>query len=325
MSETSAYSGHQFTPEARNNSWSNMYGFVPDGGRVLDVGCSVGNFGEALERLKGCTVVGVDLNADDIAIAATRLSEAYVLDVSDAEAIGVLGTFDAILFADVIEHLVDPRATLRTIRSLLNPGGIVVYSIPNMGHLSVRLDLLEGRFPYTETGLLDKTHLHYYDAHEIEDVFTAAGFGIIEEEPVVAGYPRGWIDDRLVRLGLTASDEFFAALDESESNVFQYVGVAIPLSGLPRNPAPPVRKVMPVDELLNYANEITIENEHLKNTDDLNVELIAAKAELSRTQDERDAIRHEFVALRDHVAFVKRHPFAFLKRTIDGRLRRGRR
>lgn len=325
MSETSAYSGHQFTPEARNNSWSNMYDFVPEGGRVLDVGCSGGNFGEALERLKGCTVVGVDLNADDIAIAATRLSEAYVLDVSDTEAIGVLGTFDAILFADVIEHLVDPRATLRTIRALLNPGGVVVYSIPNMGHLSVRLDLLEGRFPYTETGLLDKTHLHYYDAHEVEDVFRAAGYGIIEEEPVVAGYPRAWIDDRLARLGLTASDEFFSALDESESNVFQHVGVAIPLSGLPRNSAPPVLKVMPVDELLGYANGVVAENEHLKNTDALNVELIAARAELSRTQEERDAIRHEFTALRDHVAFVKRHPFAFLKRTIDGRLRRGRR
>ncbi len=318
MGETSAYANHGFVPDSRNNSWSNMLSFIPEGSRVLDVGCSVGNFAEALEKMNGCSVVGVDLNADDIAEARGKISEAYVLDVTDGKAVATLGTFDVVIFADVLEHLVDPRGTLRAIRELLRPNGVIVYSIPNMGHLSVRLDLMGGRFSYTETGLLDKTHLHYYDAHEIEDMFTAAGYGILTEDPVVSEYPKPWVTEKLAGLGLTANEEFFNLIKSSESHVFQYVGVAIPLAGLPRNTAPKRPGITPIDEILNYANRILAENDRLKNTD-------ALALELGQTRVERDALTGEVAGLRQHLAFMKKHPFKFLARKVSQRFSRVRR
>jgi 2-polyprenyl-3-methyl-5-hydroxy-6-metoxy-1,4-benzoquinol methylase len=346
MGETSAYSSHLFVRGTRNNSWSNMLSFIPEGSRVLDVGCSAGNFGEALEQMNSCTVVGVDLNPVDIDEARGKISEAYVLDVSDTAAVAGLGTFDVVLFADVLEHLPDPRATLVAIRALLRPGGVVVYSIPNMGHLSVRLDLLEGRFTYTETGLLDKTHLHFYDAFEIEDVFTAAGYGIREEDPVVSEYPQRWVTERLAGLGLTADEKFFELLKATDSHVYQYVGVAIPLASLPRNTAPIRTRVTPPDEILGFANRIAAENEALKNTDAalvaaaqarLEAELLAtaktaalaerdsATAELAATVAARDALAGEVAGLRAHLTFMKTHPVAFLTRKIVERFPRAQR
>ena len=263
MAELSQYSDHYFVPEGANSSWSNMYQYIPDGATVLDVGCSTGNFGQALEQLKGCTVTGVDLNENDIAVAKRRISNAYVFDISAAGAREKLGGFDVVVFADVIEHLPDPRATLRAVHGLLNEGGVVVYSIPNMGHVSVRIDLLEGRFPYAELGLLDRTHLHFYDRHEVFDVFQSAGFAVIAEKPVMVGYPSDWTSRRLRAVGLDATPAFFDMLRVTEADVFQYVGVAVRAAAAAL--ATPQRDAfaLPPDVMLEESNRLIAENQRL--------------------------------------------------------------
>lgn len=264
MAPSSRYSGHYFDEEAPNNSWSNLYRYVPRGSRVLDVGCATGNFGAALRELKDCTVVGVDLNEADVREAATKLDAAHVLDIAGEGIADRLGTFDIVVFADVLEHLVDARAALRAVHSMLNDGGVVLFSIPNMAHLSVRLDLLQGLFPYTELGLLDRTHLHFYDRFEVHDLFAAAGFQITDESPVERGYPREWIAERLAAVGLSALPQFFSMLQHSDAHVFQYVGVAAVSATTPLLAARPGGTVTPVDDLLERANQIIAENASLK-------------------------------------------------------------
>lgn len=261
-SSLSPYSNHLFTVGALNNSWSNMYDYIPEGARVLDVGCSTGNFGEALEKLKRCTVIGVDINQADISEARSKISAAHVLDITSGIGSQDLGSFDVILLADVLEHLPDPRTVLRTLHSHLNSGGFVVYSIPHMGHWSVRLDLLEGRFPYTQLGLLDRTHLHFYDRYEIHDMFSAGGFVITAENPTVSGYPERWTGDRLNSIGLEPTPTFFAMLKNTEAHVYQYIGTAAPTSEAP--PLIPREEVSPPDELLQRANSAILEVDRLE-------------------------------------------------------------
>jgi 2-polyprenyl-3-methyl-5-hydroxy-6-metoxy-1,4-benzoquinol methylase len=226
----SAYSDHRFNPSGTNDSWSNLFALIPPGSRVLDVGCSSGNFGEALERLSGCTVVGIDLNEADVAEAATKISSALVFDVTTAVSLEPLGSFDVVVFADVLEHLVDPRGVLTRIRSILNEGGFAVYSIPNMTHTSVRLDLLGGVFGYTETGILDRTHLHFYDRIEVDDVFVGGGFEITDESPVIFEYPAEMLENSLGALGLefADADRFVSMLTKTDGTVLQFVGKAVP-------------------------------------------------------------------------------------------------
>lgn len=293
MATLSPYSKHFFTPEGSNNSWSNMYNFVPAGSRVLDVGCSTGNFGAALEELKGCSVIGIDINEQDIIEARTKISEAYVLDITQPNVAEQLGLFDAIIFADVIEHLVDPRAALRATHALLAEDGLVVYSIPHMGHMSVRLDLLEGRFPYTELGLLDRTHLHFYDRLEVHDVFSSAGFRIVGERPTVSSYPQQWIDERLAALGLTATPTFYQQLQHTEADVYQYIGAAAPDQAGPLVPAPSRKEISPPDEILERASEVLAENQRLS-----------------------DAL----IALQSRVRELKKNPVGALARELKRRM-----
>lgn len=327
---TSQYSNHVFDPGTRNNSWANMFHYIPAGSRVLDVGCSTANFGEALEQTHECTVVGVDLNHADIDEAKGKISEAYVLDVAAEASVALLGTFDVILFADVLEHLTDPRDTLRKVRPLLRDGGRIVYSIPNMGHLSVRLDLLEGRFPYTDVGLLDKTHLHFYDGPEIELVFSTAGYRITDEDPVVSEYPEGWVTERLARLGLAPGGRFFELIHASESHVYQYVGVAVPGPEMAGEPPPRPNRVTPPDEILAYANGILSENDSLKNEDGLYRQLqeertIAEdlRGQVEHLRAEAGNLRSQVEAARAHMSFVKQHPLQYVSGKLACRLKRG--
>nr|NIQ78923.1 glycosyltransferase [Anaerolineae bacterium] len=72
----------------------------------------------------------------------------------------------------------DPRAVLAKVRPLLREGGYVLASIPNIAHVSVRIMLLDGKFAYTEKGLLDRTHLRFFAKTGIETLFQEAGYSI---------------------------------------------------------------------------------------------------------------------------------------------------
>ena len=94
------------------------------------------------------------------------------------------GAFDAVLFGDVLEHLSDPPAALVRVRPWLSPRGVVVASVPNVGHWSVVADLLEGRFDYVPYSLLSGTHIRFFTRATLADLFEASGYHVEEVEGV---------------------------------------------------------------------------------------------------------------------------------------------
>lgn len=153
---------------------------VPPGYRsVLDVGCGQGNNAKYL-RQKGATyVAGIEITPENAAIARTQMDELWCCSVEDELPFRV-GQFDLIICADVLEHLVDPWAALRKLRSLLSPRGYILASIPNIRYLSVLYGLLiKGRFQYVPAGVLDRTHLRFFTRLEIANLFEATGFEIV--------------------------------------------------------------------------------------------------------------------------------------------------
>ncbi|HLK48307.1 MAG TPA: class I SAM-dependent methyltransferase [Bryobacteraceae bacterium] len=154
-----------------------------DGRRVLDVGCAQGYLAEILAG-RGFDVTGVDLpgtpHGDSFRFVAGDL---------DAGLPALEGAFDFILCADVLEHLRDPLAMLRDCRRLLAPGGRLIASLPNSGHLYFRWNVLMGRFPRHDKGLFDRTHLQFYVWDGWVDLLARAGFRI--EDTRVSGVPVG--------------------------------------------------------------------------------------------------------------------------------------
>lgn len=147
-----------------------------NGKRLLDVGCARGHLSVALAN-QGWNVTGVEYDAADAAIA--RASGIDVIVGSAEEALDTLSEkFDVIVFADVLEHFVQPLEVLTRATALLAPNGRIVISIPNVAHLTVRLQLLLGSFTYTDRGILDRTHLHFYTKKTLNEMITAAGLTV---------------------------------------------------------------------------------------------------------------------------------------------------
>jgi 2-polyprenyl-3-methyl-5-hydroxy-6-metoxy-1,4-benzoquinol methylase len=226
----SNYTKLKFNPEEKNSPYVKIYNFIKNGSTVLDIGCSSGNFGKALIELKNCTVDGIDLNQNDIRLASKVLTMAKVANVETSNLEEVLKgkRYDVIVMADVLEHLVDPVSSLKSIQKLLNRDGFLAFSIPNMAHISVRLNLLLGDFPYTETGLLDKTHLHFYDIYEAERLIERSGYSIEKYDSTVVNFPRSMVRERLANVGLQTEERFFDLINDTYGNIYQFVAKIVP-------------------------------------------------------------------------------------------------
>lgn len=223
----SNYSDSSFHKDNANTSWYKVFYLIPKGSKVLDVGCSSGNFGAELINRRKCIVDGIEINAGDYKKAKTKLHNVYKLDVERDSLEALKEKYDIIYFGDVIEHLVNPVGTLRRVKQFLTPTGKVLFSIPNMAHVSVRLSLLKGDFEYTKTDLLDNTHLHFYSLDEVYRVFQEAGFEIDHIDFIKRDYPRTVIIEWLDGLGLKGDKNFYESLRKPEAAAYQFVGSAV--------------------------------------------------------------------------------------------------
>jgi 2-polyprenyl-3-methyl-5-hydroxy-6-metoxy-1,4-benzoquinol methylase len=129
--------------------------------RYLDVGCSTGFVVEAA-RDKGWDAIGIDLNPSAIEYGRTRGLDLRTVALEDAGF--APGSFDAVSLFDVLEHLLDPRRTLRVCADLLAPGGILFLYVPNFDSASRLLMGADAHF------IWPTHHLNYYTPTTIRDL-----------------------------------------------------------------------------------------------------------------------------------------------------------
>jgi methionine biosynthesis protein MetW len=194
---------------------------VPDGARVLDVGCDEGYLAAALTR-RGCAVVGVEPDPRAAELARGVCEDVLTGDVEDAalraaverrgaSAAGQgLRPFDVVLFGDVLEHLADPLTVLRWAAEI---GDRIVVSLPNIAHWTARRQVLRGRFPQEDFGLFDRTHLRFFTRASARGLVESAGLTILDEAFAGAPLPLQSRLPTLARLqapALRLSPELFA-------------------------------------------------------------------------------------------------------------------
>ncbi len=175
--------------------------------RVLDVGCGAGLLGGALRFRRGARVTGIEIDRTAAARAGEELDDVRVGDALACMRSLPAANFDAVVFADVLEHLAAPEEALVQARRLLAPGGVVVASLPNVRHWSVVRQLLAGEFRYEAAGILDRTHLRFFTRASARRLFAESGFEVGHAEgtrwaedgaphEVVAALERAGVDVR---------------------------------------------------------------------------------------------------------------------------------
>lgn len=136
-------------------------------GRIVDLGSWVG-FLLAEARDRGWQPLGVEPSG----FASSYAREELGLDVRTG---GLLdldpepGSADAVVMADVIEHLLDPREALEVVERWLSPHGVLVLALPDAGS---RLARGLGRRWWS----VIPTHVHYFTRHSMRMLLSRAGY-----------------------------------------------------------------------------------------------------------------------------------------------------
>ncbi|MFN2387617.1 MAG: class I SAM-dependent methyltransferase [Thermoanaerobaculia bacterium] len=173
--------------------------------RLLDLGAAGGHLGRAV-RDHCAFLAGVEPDA--------ALPESSRAGYDDWRAVDALAAgewpepFDAVVCADVLEHLVAPEELLARIRGWLKPGGTLLVSLPNIANVSIRLALLFGHFRYTDRGILDRSHVSFYTRSSARHLLEGAGFHIRSMEPTAMPYELA--APSLLRGGLRTAARGFA-------------------------------------------------------------------------------------------------------------------
>ena len=151
---------------------------LPSKVRILDIGCGTGSLTLIANRDKDNDVVGLEPDAERAAAAADR-GLSVVNSELTADFLTEHGPFDAIILADVIEHLPSPTAMVALAASGLKPNGLLFVSVPTVAHWSVRLNLLFGRFDYEEVGIMDATHLRWFTRRTLQEFLEHCGLEVV--------------------------------------------------------------------------------------------------------------------------------------------------
>ena len=225
------------------------------GKNVLELGAASGHVtAELTKRGNRVTAVEIDISNRDLLSQAAE--KVIITDLDRLDLVEKLQgeKFDVIIAGDVLEHTTKSGLILMQLQELLKEAGYVVASIPNIAHGDVRLTMLEGNFPYAESGLLDKTHLQFFTRSSVKELFNDNGFDITE------------IYHTIVALGQTELQVNLSSFDKDivdyirnakDSNVYQFIIKAFPKQGVKMASVQPSKNTSPSSDI--PAHELQLE------------------------------------------------------------------
>src|SRR5688572_7248279 len=170
---------------------------------ILDVGCGDAERLIELRRRWGAdpTIAGVDLQVTDAIGARCAQYNIELFEANIEVGLGELGDrkFDFILMAQLIEHLGDPRAGIKNVAKLLNPGGRVLIETPNLGGLDHWL--FKRRY---WGGYHIPRHLHLFCHQSLAQLTESCGLRVVRQGSLPS--PGFWIISVRNKLGLNSAE-----------------------------------------------------------------------------------------------------------------------
>lgn len=156
-------------------------------GRILDVGCASGYLGPFYRKKGAKYLVGLEFDQKAVQKARKYYNQVFIINLNQLSRIRSLpltkASFDLLVCADILEHLINPLGTLQELSRFLKPGGRVIVSLPNIVFFIDRFQILLGRFRYNKSGgIMDETHLKFFNRQTALELVEKAGFKIIRTD-----------------------------------------------------------------------------------------------------------------------------------------------
>lgn len=121
--------------------------WVPQGARVLDLGCGDGAMLQYLQSTRGCTGYGVEIDDANVLACVKRGVNVIQLNLDEGLAAFEDNSFDVVLQLDTLQHLRNAEVMLR---ETVRVGRVGIVAFPNFAHWPNRLSILRGRMPVTK-------------------------------------------------------------------------------------------------------------------------------------------------------------------------------
>lgn len=225
--------------DSERTSLSVLTGHIPAGASVLDLGCGSGAIGRFLAARDGTAagpIDGLTISADEAALAAPtyRRVEVADLDAAHLPQLFAPAGYDAIVCADVLEHVRQSPRVLAECRALLAPGGCLLLSIPNAGYSGLVAELMAGEFRYRTEGLLDETHVRFFTRRTLLRFLAEHGWAVESTEVITRQLPDSEFKVAFDALPPAVARHLLALPD---ALAYQFIVVARPRAA--HEPAPP--------------------------------------------------------------------------------------
>jgi SAM-dependent methyltransferase len=158
--------------------------------RVLDIGCGAGSNGDWYRRHDAGEIIGVEIDQSS-AERASFVFDRVICEPIETALQMLEGSFDLIVCADVLEHLVDPWSVVRELADHATDDTILAISMPNIRFLPAIARITFGKgFAYEDHGIFDSTHLRFFTRQDVDRLLRRGGW-----------VPQRWGAPRFARLG----------------------------------------------------------------------------------------------------------------------------
>ncbi len=157
-----------------------MVDFLPENVKsILEIGCGTGQFRKNIGF--DCEYWGVEPEINAAQVAIKSLTRVLIGTFEQVQGLIPEKNFDVVICNDVIEHMVDHEKFLSEIVSKINPGGVLIGSIPNVRYIENIYSLLvKKEWRYEDEGILDKTHLRFFTEISFKNSLESRGLKIIK-------------------------------------------------------------------------------------------------------------------------------------------------
>jgi len=195
--------------------------------RVLDIGCGNALIGTELKK-QGCYVEGIDFESSK---GKNNIDKFTQLNLNNNNLEIPVNEFDYVLLMDVLEHLDEPENFVYNLRvKAKGKAPKIIVSVPNIGFINNRIQLLFGRFDYGIRGTMYLGHKRMFTFNAIGKLFEQAEFKITKCQGIPAPFPVAIGDNWLSRLFLGINQGLIKILPKLFS--YQIFLVAVPFPTL---------------------------------------------------------------------------------------------